>query len=153
MAAWEFQTLQNIADRNGWHKFVSMQNYYNLLYREEEREMVLSPSPLRALSTPTKPSTTDPLLSRHGGLPHPLVPRRPRRPHTALERPQHEARDDRQVSRPARLRARGRDGQEGYRACRGGREEEWREHGGCGDGVVSEEGGDAKHWTGEQGKD
>lgn len=40
MAAWEFQTLQNIADRNGWHKFVSMQNYYNLIYREEEREMV-----------------------------------------------------------------------------------------------------------------
>lgn len=40
MAAWEFQTLQNIAERRGWHKFVSMQNYYNLLYREEEREMV-----------------------------------------------------------------------------------------------------------------
>ncbi|KAF2874474.1 NADP-dependent oxidoreductase domain-containing protein [Massariosphaeria phaeospora] len=40
MAAWEFQTLQNIAEKNGWHKFVSMQNYYNLLYREEEREMI-----------------------------------------------------------------------------------------------------------------
>ena len=40
MDAWEFQTLQNIADRNGWHKFVSMQNYHNLLYREEEREMI-----------------------------------------------------------------------------------------------------------------
>jgi aryl-alcohol dehydrogenase-like predicted oxidoreductase len=40
MAAWEFQALQNIADRKGWHKFVSMQNYYNLIYREEEREMV-----------------------------------------------------------------------------------------------------------------
>ena len=35
MAAWEFQTLQNIAEKKGWHKFVSMQNYYNLLYREE----------------------------------------------------------------------------------------------------------------------
>jgi aryl-alcohol dehydrogenase-like predicted oxidoreductase len=35
MAAWEFQTLQNIADRHGWHKFASMQNYYNLPYREE----------------------------------------------------------------------------------------------------------------------
>lgn len=35
MAAWEFQTLQNIAEKHGWHKFVSMQNYYNLLYREE----------------------------------------------------------------------------------------------------------------------
>lgn len=35
MAAWEFQSLQNIADKNGWHKFISMQNYYNLIYREE----------------------------------------------------------------------------------------------------------------------
>jgi versiconal hemiacetal acetate reductase len=40
MAAWEFQKLQNIAARNGWHKFISMQNYYNVLYREEEREMI-----------------------------------------------------------------------------------------------------------------
>jgi len=40
MAAWEFQTLQNIADRHGWHKFISMQNYYNLIYREEENEMI-----------------------------------------------------------------------------------------------------------------
>ncbi|CZR61852.1 related to aryl-alcohol dehydrogenases [Phialocephala subalpina] len=40
MACWEFQKLQNIAERNGWHKFISMQPYYNLLYREEEREMV-----------------------------------------------------------------------------------------------------------------
>jgi len=40
MAAWEFQALQNVADKNGWHKFISMQNYYNLVYREEEREML-----------------------------------------------------------------------------------------------------------------
>ncbi|KAH8765120.1 NADP-dependent oxidoreductase domain-containing protein [Hyaloscypha sp. PMI_1271] len=40
MAAWEFQKLQNIAARNGWHSFISMQNYYNILYREEEREMM-----------------------------------------------------------------------------------------------------------------
>ncbi|KAH7377756.1 NADP-dependent oxidoreductase domain-containing protein [Pyrenochaeta sp. MPI-SDFR-AT-0127] len=40
MAAWEFQKLQYIADRHGWHKFISMQNYYNLLHREEEREMI-----------------------------------------------------------------------------------------------------------------
>ena len=32
MAAWEFQTLQNIAKQNGWHQFISMQNYYNLIY-------------------------------------------------------------------------------------------------------------------------
>lgn len=40
MAAWEFQTLQNIAARNGWHRFICMQNYHNLLGREEEREMI-----------------------------------------------------------------------------------------------------------------
>lgn len=31
MAAWEFQMLQNIAEKNGWTKFISMQNYYNLI--------------------------------------------------------------------------------------------------------------------------
>ena len=40
MAAWEFQTLQNIAEKHDWHKFISMQNYYNLIYREEENEMI-----------------------------------------------------------------------------------------------------------------
>ncbi|CAH0037968.1 unnamed protein product [Clonostachys solani] len=40
MPAWEFQALQNVAKAHGWHQFVSMQNYYNLLYREEEREMI-----------------------------------------------------------------------------------------------------------------
>lgn len=40
MAAWEFQSLQNIAAAHGWHKFISMQNYHNLVYREEEREMI-----------------------------------------------------------------------------------------------------------------
>lgn len=40
MAAWEFQKLQFIAQRNGWHQFISMQNYYNILHREEEREMI-----------------------------------------------------------------------------------------------------------------
>ncbi|KAI9717172.1 MAG: hypothetical protein M1812_004920 [Candelaria pacifica] len=40
MAAWEFQTLQTIASTHNYHQFISMQNYYNLLYREEEREMI-----------------------------------------------------------------------------------------------------------------
>ncbi|KAK6453995.1 NADP-dependent oxidoreductase domain-containing protein, partial [Scheffersomyces xylosifermentans] len=40
MRAVEFVQLQFIADKNGWFKFISMQNYYNLLYREEEREMI-----------------------------------------------------------------------------------------------------------------
>lgn len=40
MRATEFAELQYVADKNGWFKFISMQNYYNLLYREEEREMI-----------------------------------------------------------------------------------------------------------------
>ncbi len=40
MAAWEFAKALFIADRRGWHRFVSMQNHYNLVYREEEREMI-----------------------------------------------------------------------------------------------------------------
>jgi 1-deoxyxylulose-5-phosphate synthase len=40
MFAWQFAKAQHVADRNGWTRFVSMQNHYNLVYREEEREMV-----------------------------------------------------------------------------------------------------------------
>lgn len=39
MWAYQFAMLQNVAEQNGWSTFVSMQNHYNLLYREEEREM------------------------------------------------------------------------------------------------------------------
>ncbi|KAF7919105.1 uncharacterized protein EAE98_009425 [Botrytis deweyae] len=39
MASWEFQMSQNVAEKHNWHKFISMQGFYNLLYREEEREM------------------------------------------------------------------------------------------------------------------
>ncbi|MFD8717357.1 aldo/keto reductase [Streptomyces sp. NPDC059629] len=40
MYAWEFSKAQYTAELGGWTKFVSMQNHYNLLYREEEREML-----------------------------------------------------------------------------------------------------------------
>ena len=40
MAAWQFARMQHVADLNGWTRFVSMQNYVNLMYREEEREML-----------------------------------------------------------------------------------------------------------------
>ena len=40
MFAWEFERLNNIAEKHNWTKFVSMQNQYNLIYREEEREMM-----------------------------------------------------------------------------------------------------------------
>ncbi|MEP6800410.1 MAG: aldo/keto reductase [Acidobacteriota bacterium] len=38
--AWRFAAALAAADRNGWTRFVSMQNHYNLVYREEEREML-----------------------------------------------------------------------------------------------------------------
>src|SRR6187431_2767699 len=40
MYAWEFAKAQHTAELHGWTKFVSMQNHYNLLNREEEREMM-----------------------------------------------------------------------------------------------------------------
>jgi 1-deoxyxylulose-5-phosphate synthase len=40
MAAWQFARMLHVADRNGWTRFVAMQNHYNLVYREEEREML-----------------------------------------------------------------------------------------------------------------
>jgi aryl-alcohol dehydrogenase-like predicted oxidoreductase len=40
MWTYQFAMLQHCAEKNGWTKFVSMQNHYNLLYREEEREMI-----------------------------------------------------------------------------------------------------------------
>jgi len=40
MHAWQFTKALYLADRHGWTRFVSMQNHYNLLYREEEREMI-----------------------------------------------------------------------------------------------------------------
>ncbi|GAB2941163.1 aldo/keto reductase [Streptomyces heilongjiangensis] len=40
MYAWQFSKMQYTARTNGWTRFVSMQNHYNLLYREEEREML-----------------------------------------------------------------------------------------------------------------
>jgi aryl-alcohol dehydrogenase-like predicted oxidoreductase len=40
MYAWQFCQSLYLADQNLWTRFISMQNYYNLLYREEEREMI-----------------------------------------------------------------------------------------------------------------
>jgi 1-deoxyxylulose-5-phosphate synthase len=40
MWAWQFSKMQYVAERHGWTRFVSMQNHYNLIYREEEREMM-----------------------------------------------------------------------------------------------------------------
>lgn len=73
---YQFMNMQIAAEKNGWTKFVSMQNHYNLLYREDEREMIpicrqydvsltpYSPLAARRLSrkewkTDTKRSQTD----------------------------------------------------------------------------------------------
>jgi 1-deoxyxylulose-5-phosphate synthase len=40
MYAWQFAKAQHTADLHGWTRFSAMQNHYNLLYREEEREML-----------------------------------------------------------------------------------------------------------------
>jgi aryl-alcohol dehydrogenase (NADP+) len=40
MAAWQLSKALYLAEEHGWHRFVSMQNHYNLIYREEEREMI-----------------------------------------------------------------------------------------------------------------
>ncbi len=40
MTAWRFAQALSLSERNGWARFVSMQNHYNLVYREEEREMI-----------------------------------------------------------------------------------------------------------------
>lgn len=40
MYGYQFAKLQETAEKNGWTKFVSMQNHYNLLYREDERELI-----------------------------------------------------------------------------------------------------------------
>ena len=40
MSAWQFQKALYVAEKNGWTRFVTMQSHYNLIYREEEREML-----------------------------------------------------------------------------------------------------------------
>jgi len=40
MYAWQLQRLLSMSERNGWARFATMQNHYNLVYREEEREMM-----------------------------------------------------------------------------------------------------------------
>jgi aryl-alcohol dehydrogenase-like predicted oxidoreductase len=55
MYAWQFHKAQNIAERHGWTRFISMQNHYNLIYREDEREMTPLLADLNVASTPYSP--------------------------------------------------------------------------------------------------
>jgi 1-deoxyxylulose-5-phosphate synthase len=65
MFAWQFQKALYITDRNGWARFVSMQNHLNLIYREEEREMVPLCTAERIALTPYSPLASG-RLSRAG---------------------------------------------------------------------------------------
>ena len=58
MYAWQFAKMLHVAEQHGWARFVTMQDHYNLLYREEEREML-------------------PLCADEGHRRHPLEPARP----------------------------------------------------------------------------
>lgn len=55
MYAWQFQKAQYVAEKNGWTKFISMQNHYNLIYREDEREMIPLCKDLKVGLTPYSP--------------------------------------------------------------------------------------------------
>jgi aryl-alcohol dehydrogenase-like predicted oxidoreductase len=44
MFAWQFQKALHVAEKNGWTRFVSMQDHLNLIYREEEREILKQPA-------------------------------------------------------------------------------------------------------------
>jgi len=55
MYAWQFQKALHVADQHGWTRFVSMQNHYNLIYREEEREMMPLCRAEKIASTPYSP--------------------------------------------------------------------------------------------------
>lgn len=55
MYAWQFQKAQYTAEKHGWSRFISMQNHYNLIYREEEREMMPLLRDQKVASTPYSP--------------------------------------------------------------------------------------------------
>lgn len=68
MFAFQFIGLQNVADKNGWTKFIAMQNQYNLIYREEEREMIPACRELGVGYRPAPPSELRVAVSRGGHL-------------------------------------------------------------------------------------
>lgn len=55
MYAYQFHNMQIVAEKNGWTQFVSMQNHYNLIYREEEREMIPLCKQMNVALTPYSP--------------------------------------------------------------------------------------------------
>jgi aryl-alcohol dehydrogenase-like predicted oxidoreductase len=55
MYAWQFAKAQHAAERHGWTRFATMQNHYNLIYREEEREMIPLCADRKIAVTPWSP--------------------------------------------------------------------------------------------------
>lgn len=72
MYAWQFAKMQHTARLNGWTRFVSMQNHYNLLYREEEREMLPLCEDQSVATLPWSPLAA---ASPGTGTPSPRAPR------------------------------------------------------------------------------
>ena len=64
MYAWQFQKAQYVAEKNGWTKFVSMQNHYNLIYREDERELIPFCAENKIALTPYSPLASGILAKR-----------------------------------------------------------------------------------------
>lgn len=62
MAAWQFAKAQAVAEKNNWTKFISMQNHLNLIYREEEREMMPLCIDQKVAVTPFRPLASGRLL-------------------------------------------------------------------------------------------
>jgi len=68
MYTYQFLDMQRVAELNGWTKFVSMQNYHNLLYREEEREMNPCCKATGVALIPWSPIARGALTRPHGDL-------------------------------------------------------------------------------------
>jgi aryl-alcohol dehydrogenase-like predicted oxidoreductase len=62
MYAWQFQKALHVAENNGWIRFVSMQNHLNLIYREEEREMMPLCKDQKIALTPYSPLASGRLI-------------------------------------------------------------------------------------------
>lgn len=70
MWATQFAQMQFVAEKNGWTKFVSMQNQYSLLYREEEREMNRFCRETGVGLIPVSIPSPDPFLILHSPIPY-----------------------------------------------------------------------------------
>ena len=97
MWAWRFATMQHAAELHGWTPFVSMQDQYNLLQREEEREMFGLLEHLGVGSIPWSPLAAG-RLARPWGEPAALRERRPSSPVRPREQPAHRRRPSQKVA-------------------------------------------------------